>query len=313
MGDLSDELPRLDIRTCFIAGYSGEIRHQRTDTWVTPARAEVMLACVDGVRRVLREKERFFPPAESFVPAGLLPEGRWYMLIATSMYFREDQIGYLVFEPGDRDNALYEAFAVQLSNILKGSLLFTARQKVEGRLREVLVDLEQYNQELSGLSQTDELTGLYNRRGFLNVGKQSLALARRMGKEGNLFFVDLDDLKLINDTYGHPEGDLVIQQAAKSLTDTFRQMDTIARLGGDEFAILAVNTSPDFINTVRKRVDENLAVYNKGAGKGYRISMSVGAVAFDCRTPVSIEDLLGRADEVLYAEKKKRKGTRSDP
>jgi diguanylate cyclase (GGDEF)-like protein len=154
---------------------------------------------------------------------------------------------------------------------------------------------------------------LYNRRGFLNVGKQSLALARRMGKKGNLFFVDLDDLKLINDTYGHQEGDLVIQRAAKSLTDTFRQMDTIARLGGDEFAILAVNTSPDFIDTVRKRVDENLALYNKGAGKGYSISMSVGAVAFDFRAPVSIEDLLGRADEVLYAEKKKRKGTRSDP
>lgn len=311
MGDLADELPRVDITTCFIAGYSAEIRHGRTDTWVIPARAEVMLACVDGKRIVPRETERFFTPAESFVPAGFLPEGRRYTLIATSMYFREDQIGYLVFEPGDRDNSVYEAFSVQLSNILKGSLLFSARQKVEERLREVLADLEQYNQELSGLSQTDELTGLYNRRGFLNFGKQSLTIARRMSKEGNLFFVDLDDLKLINDTYGHQEGDLVIQQAAKTLTDTFRRMDIIARLGGDEFAILAVNTTPGFLDTLRKRVEENLAVYNRDAGKGYRISMSIGAVEFDPRAPVSLEELLGRADEVLYAEKKKRKETRS--
>ncbi|MGD0725004.1 MAG: GGDEF domain-containing protein [Spirochaetia bacterium] len=313
MGDLADELPRVDITTCFIAGYSAEIRHGRTDTWVIPARAAVMLACVDGKRRVLRETERFFAPAECFVPAGFLPESRRYTLIATSMYFREDQIGYLVFEPGDRDNSVYEAFSVQLSNILKGSLLFTARQKVEERLREVLADLEQYNQELSGLSQTDELTGLYNRRGFLNFGKQSLAIARRMGKEGSLFFVDLDDLKLINDTYGHQEGDLVIQQAAKTLTATFRRMDIIARLGGDEFAVLAINTTPGFFDTLRKRVNENLAVYNSDAGKGYRISMSIGAVEFDTRAPVSLEELLGRADEVLYAEKKRRKEAKNAP
>lgn len=313
MGDLANELPRVDITTCFIAGYSAEIRHRRTDTWVIPARAEVMLACVDGKRIAPAETERFFAPAESFVPAILLPEGRRYTLIATSMYFREDQIGYLVFEPGDRDNSVYEAFSVQLSNILKGSLLFTARQRVEERLREVLVDLEHYNQKLSGLSQSDELTGLYNRRGFLTLGKQSLAFARRMGKQGNLFFVDLDDLKLINDTHGHQEGDQVIQQAAKTLTDTFRRMDIIARLGGDEFAILAVNTMPGFLDTLRKRVDENLAAYNRDAGKGYRISMSIGAVEFDPRAPVSLEDLLGRADEVLYAEKKKKKEARDAP
>ena len=134
-----------------------------------------------------------------------------------------------------------------------------------------------------------------------------------MGKEGSLFFVDLDDLKLINDTYGHQEGDLVIQQAAKTLTATFRRMDIIARLGGDEFAVLAINTTPGFFDTLRKRVNENLAVYNSDAGKGYRISMSIGAVEFDTRAPVSLEEALGRADEVLYAEKKRRKEAKNAP
>lgn len=313
MGDLVDELNRVDIATCFIAGYPTEIRHLRDEAWRIPAQALVMLACVDGKRISPREADRSFAPAESFVPAGFLPVGRRYTLVATSMYFREDQIGYLVFEPGDRDSSVYDAFSVQLSNILKGSLLFTARQKVEERLREVLADLEQYNQELSGLSQTDELTGLYNRRGFLNLGKQSLALARRMGREGTLFFADLDDLKAINDSCGHQEGDLVIQQAGKTLADTFRKMDIIARLGGDEFAILAVNTTPDFYDVLRKRVDEKLAACNSRAGKRYRIAISIGAVAFDQRTSVSLEELLGRADEVLYAEKKRKKEARSAP
>jgi diguanylate cyclase (GGDEF)-like protein len=134
-----------------------------------------------------------------------------------------------------------------------------------------------------------------------------------MGREGSLFFVDLDDLKLINDTYGHQEGDLVIQQAAKTLTDTFRRMDVVARLGGDEFAVLAVNTTPGFFDTLRKRLDENLAMYNSDAGKGYHISMSIGSVTFDPRASVGLEELLGRADGLLYAEKKRKKESTGAP
>jgi diguanylate cyclase (GGDEF)-like protein len=310
MSDLADELKRIDITTCFIAGYANEIRHRREEEWAIPEKAEVMLACVDGKRILPQEGARSFAPGESFVPSGFLPQNRRYTLVATSMCFREDQVGYLVFEPGDRDNAIYETFSVQLSNILKGSLLFSARQKVEERLREVLADLEQYNQELSGLSQTDELTGLFNRRGFLSFGKQNLAMARRMGREGNIFFADLDNLKVINDSYGHQEGDLAIQQAAKILTAAFRSMDIIARLGGDEFTILAVNTTPDFCTILRRRLDGHLAAYNASCGKEYQLSLSIGAVVFNQGSAVGLEELLGRADEVLYAEKKRKKESR---
>jgi diguanylate cyclase (GGDEF)-like protein len=132
-----------------------------------------------------------------------------------------------------------------------------------------------------------------------------------MGREGTLFFADLDNLKVINDTCGHHEGDLVIQQAGKTLVDTFRKMDIIARLGGDEFAILAVNTTPRFYDVLRRRVDEKLAAYNASAGKKYQVAMSIGAVGFDQSTSVSLEELMGRADEVLYTEKKRKKEAKS--
>ncbi len=307
MTDLTDDLERLDIKTCFIAGYSPEIEHRRNEEWRVPTNAEVMLSYVDGKRIALAERDRVFSPANGMVPPGLLPTNRRYTLVATSLYFRDDQIGYIVFEPGSRDNSIYETFCVQLSNILKGSLLFIGRQKAEERLRQVLVELEEYNQKLSGLSQTDELTGLLNRRGFLSMGRQNLTLARRTGRRGNVFFADLDELKKINDAWGHQEGDAAIRTAAEVLKKTFRAMDVIARLGGDEFAILTIDTVPAFVENLRQRLQACISTFNADSGKPYQLSMSIGAVPFERESTVSLEELLDRADDVLYEEKKRKK------
>jgi diguanylate cyclase (GGDEF)-like protein len=308
MTDLTGDLGRLDIDTCFIAGYSPEVQHRRGEEWLMPAKADVMLAYTDGKRRMVSDRERSFSPSKEIVPTELLPRDRRFTLVASSLYFRDDQIGYILFEPGDRDTVIYETFCVQLSNILKGSLLFMARQKAEERLRQVLVELEEYNQRLSGLSQTDELTGLLNRRGFLSLGRQSLTLARRMGRRGNVFFADMDDLKKINDGYGHQEGDAAIRTAAEMLRKTFRTMDVIARLGGDEFAVLTVDTVPDFVESLKQRLQACISTYNADSGKPYPLSMSVGAVPFERESTVSLEELLDRADDVLYEEKKLKKG-----
>jgi diguanylate cyclase (GGDEF)-like protein len=307
MKDLTEDLDRLDVRTCFIAGYSPEINHRHGAEWNIPNRAEIMLAYVDGKRVELDDAHRSFSPAKHFVPPELLPKDRQHILVAQSLYFRDDQIGYIVFEPGERDNAIYETFCVMLSNILKGSLLFQARQKAEERLRQVLVELEEYNQRLSGLSQTDELTSLLNRRGFLSLGRQNLTLARRMGRRGNVFFADLDELKKINDTYGHQEGDAALRAAADMLKKTFRTMDVISRLGGDEFAVLTVDTVPDVVESLRHRLQACISTYNADSGKPYKLSMSIGAVPFEKESTVSLEELLDRADDVLYAEKKRKK------
>jgi diguanylate cyclase (GGDEF)-like protein len=312
MTDLSDELHHIDIGTCFIVGYSAEIHHRRGEEWVIPEAAEMLLAHVGGERILPRPEESAFSPVVHLVPPSLLPGTRRYHLVAAAMYFREDQIGYILFEPGARDSMIYETFCVQLSSILEGARLLNARQKAEERLRQVLAELEEYNQKLSGLSQTDELTGLYNRRGFLSFGNQSLALARRMGRRGNVFFADLDGLKMINDTYGHQEGDAAIRQAASILSTTFRHMDIIARLGGDEFTILAVDTGPDFQTILRKRLEAELGTYNAQAKKPYRLSISVGAVPFDQSSTVSLGELLEQADETLYAEKKRKKESRQE-
>jgi len=96
--------------------------------------------------------------------------------------------------------------------------------------------------KLNNLSQTDELTGLYNRRGFISLTRSSLELAQRMGKSGLLFFIDMDGLKVINDSYGHEEGDIAIKEIANILRSAFRKSDIVARLGGDEFTVFTTDT-----------------------------------------------------------------------
>jgi diguanylate cyclase (GGDEF)-like protein len=93
------------------------------------------------------------------------------------------------------------------------------------------------------LSITDELTGLHNRRGFFTLAQQQMKVSERSGGALLLFFVDLDDLKHINDTFGHLEGDKALIEVSNVLRDTFRESDIIGRIGGDEFAVLAIETS----------------------------------------------------------------------
>ena len=97
--------------------------------------------------------------------------------------------------------------------------------------------------ELSSLALTDELTGLYNRRGFICLSEVQLKLARRSGCDMVLFFIDVDGLKQINDSFGHSEGDNALIRTAEVLRMTFRESDVLARIGGDEFGALAIEAS----------------------------------------------------------------------
>ena len=116
----------------------------------------------------------------------------------------------------------------------------------------------------------------------------------------------MDDFKQINDTFGHPEGDRALKKTAEILTRSFRESDIIARLGGDEFTVLAVHADDDSASTITKRLAETLSHCNAQADRGYALAFSVGVVRFDPTSPCSIEELFARADEALYAHKRRK-------
>jgi diguanylate cyclase (GGDEF)-like protein len=175
-------------------------------------------------------------------------------------------------------------------------------------MRAVECAVKQYllRAELSNLAFTDDLTGLYNRRGFLPLTERQLKLGRRSGREMLLFFIDVDGLKRINDSFGHSEGDLALTRTAEVLGKTFRDSDVLARLGGDEFAALAIEASGHCEATITARLRQNLETVSTNESR-YLLSLSLGVVRFDPRTTSSIAQLMLQADQAMYEHKTQRR------
>jgi len=155
------------------------------------------------------------------------------------------------------------------------------------------------------LSLIDELTGLHNRRGFVTLGEQHLKLARRRGLRTSLIYVDLDDLKYINDSFGHREGDYALQQVARALRECFRDSDIIARMGGDEFCALLSDASESSEATVRERLHRLLEAHNETAERPYVLAVSFGIAQIN--DPVELEQDIARADALMYAQKREKR------
>ncbi|MGH7379144.1 MAG: diguanylate cyclase [Candidatus Methylomirabilales bacterium] len=171
---------------------------------------------------------------------------------------------------------------------------------------EVAIHRHRMQMTLRSLAHVDELTGVYNRRGFLTLAKQHLKVARRTKRALWLIFVDLDGFKAINDQFGHREGDLALIKTAEILRKTFRDSDVIARLGGDEFTVLAIHASEDSAEMMTARLQENLRAVNARSGRRYELGFSMGVARFDPKAMGSIEQLLAKADEALYEEKRSK-------
>src|SRR6266481_3936764 len=189
-----------------------------------------------------------------------------------------------------------------------------SRQVSELLMRAVRCAAKQYmlQAELGNLALTDELTGLYNRRGFMAVAERQMKLGRRSGRGMLLFMIDVDGLKKINDAYGHGEGDAALKSTSAVLEETFRDSDVVARLGGDEFAVLAIEAAGHSESTIETRLLECLKSINRRESR-YKISMSFGLARFDPEGCASIEELLMSADQALYEQKRHKADAAVEP
>jgi diguanylate cyclase (GGDEF)-like protein len=160
---------------------------------------------------------------------------------------------------------------------------------------------------LREMSLVDELTKVYNRRGFLTVAEQQMKVAHRTKKEMSLFYADLDDLKRINDSFGHEAGDAALIEAAGLLRDAFRDSDIVARLGGDEFAVLAIDIAETRVAALTRRFREKVQARNARPDSAYPISFSLGISRYDPDRPCTLQELLIQADRRMYQEKTSKK------
>jgi diguanylate cyclase (GGDEF)-like protein len=192
----------------------------------------------------------------------------------------------------------------EISKLLKSDHPDTQTMRVAthpavwGAVKQALVD-----RELRYLALTDDLTCLFSRRGFFAAATQQLKLAQRNSQSLLLLFCDVDNLKKINDTYGHHEGDLALIRAADALEQSFRSSDILSRLGGDEFVVLASEASTTTQEVLLRRLEKNLKKLNANESR-YELSLSVGVARFDPKRAISLGELMAQADEAMYEQKR---------
>ncbi len=157
--------------------------------------------------------------------------------------------------------------------------------------------------EIEQLAVVDELTGVFNRRGLVILGGREVERARRLGCPLAVLFVDLDHFKSLNDEYSHEVGDRALREVGRRIQDSMRRIDTVARYGGEEFVVLLAETELGSAVEVGERVRQVVEATNLATERGpAHLTVSIGVTAQGPKT-VSLEGLIRRADEAMYAAK----------
>lgn len=172
----------------------------------------------------------------------------------------------------------------------------------------LLAKVKDSEEKFRSLSLYDELTNLHNRRGFSLLVEQQFKIVNRTKKGILLLFVDVDNMKWINDNLGHEEGDRALIATADILRMHIRKADILARLGGDEFVAIINDSSDVLPGMLCERLEESLQNHNREKTHRYTLSFSVGFALYDPASPCTIEELLHRADKNMYRHKQGKNG-----
>lgn len=156
------------------------------------------------------------------------------------------------------------------------------------------------------LSLSDDLTGLYNRRGLFALGEHTMRIARRRARRVGVIYIDVDSLKTINDRFGHAQGDEALRGVADVVRASIRESDLVGRVGGDEFVVIAeddTGVTQDLVARLRRRLD----VVNAKTGRPFQLSLSIGAVDWEPGDQAALQELIERADQRMYDDKRAKR------
>ncbi|MBP8084061.1 MAG: diguanylate cyclase [Spirochaetes bacterium] len=297
------QLPNVGINTFILSKYDNEWTHNHDEEWKNRPQLFTVASMYD-----CKEYSDFNAGTitDRITPIKRPKESKSRALAVYPLFFRETHYGTITFELSLNGGFIYESITTQISGVLKRIFLYEAKNKAESSLRKALHDLEDFNEQLNQLSITDELTGLFNRRGFMKMAEHSLFLSRQMKHSSLLVFGDLDRLKNINDNYGHDEGDWAIKTTAEIIRNVFRSTDITARLGGDEFTIFAANMKEELVPVFLQKINKLLEEKKKANGKEYVLSISLGHIICPPEGKLGIEDYMQAADKNLYEQKAER-------
>lgn len=230
--------------------------------------------------------------------------------VVTLLYAGEIQYGFLVWEMDAEYFSYSGQLTYQIASALKTNRLLRKKNQMASALAESLLEVREKNSILEEISKVDELTQIYNRRGFLDNMKRNVIAKENEGKQAIAIYADMNNLKLVNDQFGHEEGDYALRSIGQILYDAVHGMEgrgEVGRIGGDEFCAYLIMDRGDSEEGMRKKIDEITETLNVGNGKPYYVEMSVGIGHFICSAEVDISVELEQADAQLYIYKQKKR------
>lgn len=304
-GSVSEKLSGIKMNSSYIFTFKNPIKHTQQHKWIPPEKIYLKsYHDMDKTGIVPLEKQKI--NTCDIFRNEYLPSDRQYTMVLSTLYSNEDQYGLFLCEL-DYEHFYYIApITVQLCASIKTMNLITQQEITQQKLQQSLEQIKQNNVILDNISKSDELTEIYNRRGFFEMTQTIISDRRNFLKRAMIVFADMDCLKTINDKFGHDDGDFAIKKAAEILTCSFRSTDVVGRIGGDEFAAFALVDCNDYADNVRERINAKSNEVNANSGKPYYINMSLGICEFKCMPDVDIKKMLDIADEQLYIEKRNK-------
>jgi len=267
---VSYRLPEIDLNTFYIFMYQKDSNCKKVKN---------ILSVVDGN---IKTKEKGIFDIEEIIPESLLPKRR-LNLVLEPLFVENDHLGYIVFEYGPKKGVIYEILRAEISGGIKGALII---------------------EELKKLAITDPLTSLPNRRALDEILQREIERSKRYNRPLSVMVIDLDNFKMVNDTFGHSFGDEVLKTVGKILRESCRKVDIVGRYGGDEFIIILPETN--LKNTIKvankliKNVDK-IELFSPNKARIY-LSISIGIAVYP-DTTIELEKLINFADLAMYEAK----------
>ena len=283
---------KIGIDHTFLYLFKEPIKHNYDDIFVPGEFLYLKAMQIDGVVSSPSDREQMIPISELFEYSFSKMKDPGH-LVMLNLYVRDMIYGVLICDIPYRVFSYYESLIYQVSCAI--------------RILHLLMYTQENNIKLDNLAKKDELTGIYNRRGFFSESDSLLANEEEKKKYVVVGFADTDNLKTINDTYGHDEGDLIITESSRILTDTLDSRGVIARLGGDEFAFMFFSDRDDEDKVFFKDFEKRVQDYNEKVDKPYTLSISLGMNVYEYSENIDLKELLDSADKEMYHIKKKRR------
>lgn len=306
-GSMFAGFSQLGIKHSFLYLFKDPIRNRYEDKFSTDSFMYLKVVQMNNDMILPKDRNQMIPISDIFEKAfSYMKEPTQLVMINISV--GEVIYGVLLCEMPYEMFLYYESIIYQVSSAIRIHRLLADNEDKERQLKESFEVIKNNNIALDELAKCDELTKVYNRRGFLQMAEEMISNDEILKNNKFLVvgFADTDNLKKINDSLGHDEGDVAIIATAEAIKNVLPKNGVMGRLGGDEFAVVYATNSKESALGLRKKLDEEIEKFNCNLSKKFTLSISMGVDVYPTDEHLDMKSLLDSADQKMYHIKKKR-------